>query len=243
LERDLNSLHDDEELPARLLRRAIDLVPITLDNIKIFAGAAARRFGNMRFGDQFGTLLAGAWSLAHSRRVTESEAEAMIDRYRRDWEDCLDTTKTEEPERALATLIERQIRIERGVASVYELICRAADKPCETSFEMKRGDADRILRHHGMAISKDKANLLINDNSAEMKRLFSGTAFEADPGGQLGRVRGAQKGDATKIGGLSCRPTRIPLELILDTVPKTPTADQRGADRREVAEDYTQPPF
>ena len=41
------------------------------------------RFGTQRLGDQYGTLLAGAWCLTSSVVASETDALAMIDSY--DW--------------------------------------------------------------------------------------------------------------------------------------------------------------
>ncbi|WP_066260416.1 toprim domain-containing protein, partial [Hydrogenophaga flava] len=45
----------DKTISKRLLRRSIDLLPITLKNIEVFTDVAAQRFGTQRAGDQYGT--------------------------------------------------------------------------------------------------------------------------------------------------------------------------------------------
>jgi hypothetical protein len=43
-------------MPARLFKRSLDLLPLTLENIKVFVEAASRKFGSVREGDQYGNV-------------------------------------------------------------------------------------------------------------------------------------------------------------------------------------------
>jgi putative DNA primase/helicase len=51
------------EMGHRLLLRMVRQIPIIRDSVAVFRRAAAERFDSQRQGDQYGTLLAGAWSL------------------------------------------------------------------------------------------------------------------------------------------------------------------------------------
>lgn len=66
LDRDLDRFITDE-IGRRLLIRTIGLIPIIRDSAKVFRRVAADRFDSQRLGDQYGTLLAGAWSLIEHR--------------------------------------------------------------------------------------------------------------------------------------------------------------------------------
>ena len=50
------------EMGHRLLLRMVRQIPIIRDSVAVFRRAAAERFDSQRQGDQYGTLLAGAWS-------------------------------------------------------------------------------------------------------------------------------------------------------------------------------------
>lgn len=213
----LDKLHEDETLPARLMRRSLNLLPITLQNVRVFSDAAADRFGRQRDGDQLGTLLAGAWSLISAQVATREQALEMIDRY--DWEEHRDQSDSNEAHKALSALMEAHIRIDRGIeVTVYELLCAAIGKPAGT-VDMSADVASGFLQRYGLKV---KANyLLLQNSSIELKRLMGGTGFEADLRGSLMRVPGASKWDnkAEKFNGVASKVVAIPLEPIVGRLP------------------------
>lgn len=209
----LYMIERDETLPARLFRRSMEMLPITLKNISVFSSAAARRFGSQRDGDQYGTLLAGAWSLISSRVATTEEALELIDRY--DWSEHRDNSDTDEAQRALAALMEAHVRIKGGVeVTVYELVCAAFGSPTEMT-DLNQATADAILQRHGMKVRGDR--LLLSNNSNELRRLMAGTTFEADYRGVLLRVAGADRNDnkPVKFSGVQNKCISIPLGPIV----------------------------
>lgn len=204
----------DEKLPARLFRRSLDLLPVTLKNIDIFAEVAGLKFGSQRDGDQYGTLMAGAWSLTHDGIATPEEARAWLDQY--DWSEYLENADTEESVKALSALLEAQIRLGGGVTvNVYELVKRAsgADVPA-LAIDVEQADA--ALQRHGMKIRGDR--LLLSNNSQELRRLVAGTPYEADLRGQLLRVKGADRYNnrTQKFNGIDSKCISLPLSEILE---------------------------
>lgn len=216
----LYSMQRDESLPARLLRRSIDLLPITLQNILVFTDAAADRFGSQRDGDQYGTLLAGAWSLISTRVATREEALEMIDSY--DWSEHRDLADSDESQKALAALMEAHIRITGGIdVTVYELVCAAAGHPTDV-VDLDRSKADAFLMRHGMRVQDGW--LLISNNSSELKRLMAGTTYEADLRGVLLRIPGAEKSgrDNARFAGVCSKYIKLPLSPIIGDEPGKP---------------------
>lgn len=204
----------DEKLPARLFRRSLDLLPVTLKNIDIFAEVAGLKFGSQRDGDQYGTLMAGAWSLTHDGIATPEEARAWLDQY--DWSEYLENADTEESVKALSALLESQIRLGGGVTvNVYELVKRAsgANVPA-LAIDVEQADA--ALQRHGMKIRGDR--LLLSNNSQELRRLVAGTPYEADLRGQLLRVKGADRYNnrTQKFNGIDSKCISLPLSEILE---------------------------
>jgi putative DNA primase/helicase len=209
----LYSIERDDTIPARLFRRSMELLPITLKNIVAFSSAAARRFGSQREGDQYGTLLAGAWSLISTREATVDEAMELIDRY--DWSEHRDHADSDEGQRALSSLMEAHVRIKGGVeVTVYELVCAAFGNPTEMT-DITQLTADAILQRHGMKVRGDR--LLLSNNSNELRRLMAGTSFEADYRGVLLRVQGADRNDnkPVKFSGVQNKCIGIPLGPIV----------------------------
>ena len=79
LEDELHKIKRAGTWPSRLLARSLGMLPTILANVEVFCKAAALRFGTQRLGDQYGTLLAGAWCLTSGAVATEADALAMID--------------------------------------------------------------------------------------------------------------------------------------------------------------------
>jgi putative DNA primase/helicase len=213
----LHGLHKKQELPARLLRRAIDMLPVTLQNITVFSDAAADRFGSQRDGDQYGTLLAGAWSLISTEVATREQALELIDRY--DWSEHRDMADSDESQKALSALMEAHIRIERGIeVTVYELVRCAVGNPTGTLDLKPEAAADHLMRH-GLKV-KD-GHLLLSNTSTELKRMMAGTGFEADLRGVLLRTAGASKWNnkAEKFSGVPTKVIALPLKPLVGDLP------------------------
>lgn len=235
IKKSLNDLAADRELASRLFRRSVALLPTTLINIDTFSRAAAERFGSQREGDQYGTLIAGAWSLVSSKPATLEQAREMIDRY--DWTEYLETTETDESTKALQTLLGKLVRGHRGTdVSIYEVVCAAAGLPRET-YAPGKEEAAGLLQRHGMKIlwegaSVEAAFLLMANGSHELQRLMAGTPYVADLRGQLLRVPGASRHNAERFNGTLARSVSVPLVSIL--------TDQRPAPDLEPVDDDIQ---
>jgi putative DNA primase/helicase len=127
----------------RLMLRMVRQIPIIRDSVAVFRRAAAERFDSQRQGDQYGTLLAGAWSLMSSRAATIEDAYQLIDA--NDWEAYKEQSEADE-ERCLQHILQHQIRVEgdRGSAynrTIWELV------------ELARGDlGDEVDRAAGAAV-------------------------------------------------------------------------------------------
>ena len=63
----------------RLISRTFSLINTIKKNIKVFSRLAGEKFDSQRLGDQYGALLAGAYSLMSSDLVDLQTAEQMIE--------------------------------------------------------------------------------------------------------------------------------------------------------------------
>lgn len=189
------------------------LLPTTLRNILVFANAAAEKFGSQRDGDQYGTLMAGAWSLISTEVATKAQAMELINSY--DWSEHREQNDTDEGQRALSSLMGAHVRIKGGLeVTVYELVCAAFGEPTEMA-DLTQATADAILQRHGMRVRGDR--LLLANNNDSMKRLMSGTTFEADYRGVLLRVAGADRNDnkPARFNGVQTKCFSLPLGPIV----------------------------
>lgn len=219
----LHVMRRDETLPGRLVRRSIELLPVTLKNIAVFSEAAAKRFGSQRDGDQYGTLMAGAWSLISRETVDIDAALEMIDMY--DWSEHRENNETDEGDRALAALMGAHIRVHGSAEVTVNELIRAAKGYEVDGITMSNAAAEAMLQRHGMRTEGDR--LLLSNQSVELKRLMQGTPFEADLRGVLLRVKGADRygNKSIKFSGVTSKVISIPLDgLLEDDMPAYATA-------------------
>lgn len=208
----LSQLRSDSTLPARLFRRSMDLLPKTLRNIEVFIEAASGRFSSVRDGDQYGTLLAGAWSLISTEIATKEQALEMIDSY--DWSEHREQADSDDAARAMSMLLESHVRFAGNDVTVYELIVAAKGYHTETGLNIDKADA--ILQRYGMKIKASR--LLLSNTSHELRKLVSGSEFEADLRGVLLRVPGADRNDnkPSSFNGSTTKCISLPLDTILE---------------------------
>jgi putative DNA primase/helicase len=232
----MTALRSDAELPAKMLRRTLTLLPIIVQNVEVFAQAAAETFGSQRDGDQYGALLAGAWSLVSTKLATIDEARAMIARY--DWSEYLEGSDTEESDKALAALMGRLVRVKSQEVSLYELTQRAAGVDCEMK-DISTKEADNVLRRHGLMIEWNGARhvengtLLVAYKHGELDRLMEATPYAADLKGQLLRIAGAGRtAGSVRFLGTPSRAVKLPLTLVLSGAgDELPVPDDEDFDR------------
>lgn len=178
----------DRELPGRLFRRSLDLLPITLQNIKVFSEAAARKFGNQRDGDQYGTLMAGCWSLYRKDVATLDAAKGMLDMYA--FDDHVEHVGNDESENALDTLLTRFIRLEGHDYTVADLVNYVKNSNKTIG---KNGDicVETTLRNHGMRY--ESGRLYLANVSQNLDDLMKNTPFAADFRSMILRLPSAER--------------------------------------------------
>jgi len=217
----------DPTMGARLVRRAINNLPMIQQNIEVFAKAAGKIFGSAREGDQYGTLLAGTWSLFSSAPADEEQARIMIQSY--NWDEHRDVSDTDESEQALASLMSAHVRAPKGLEyTVYELVA-AASEVLIAGVDIPRLDAVTILNRYGMKV-KD-GYLLLSNASHELRTLMEKSNFAADWRGVLLRIPDADRNSnqSLKFNGVPSKCIRIPLDPVLRTAePMTQESFQRS---------------
>jgi putative DNA primase/helicase len=192
----LLSLHSDKTMPARLARRAINLLPITLQNIEVFAEIAAKRLGSQREGDQFGTLLAGAWSLMSEKVATYGEAEALVDQY--PWSAFLQETGGDESEKALNTILGHRIRMPSGSELVASELIAAATGRKITGYTITPEGANAMLKRYGLKVQHHdgqplrEGKLLLERGNKEIVSMLANTPFQSGWEDQIMRFEGAE---------------------------------------------------
>jgi putative DNA primase/helicase len=211
LDRDMTALITPQ-LGHRLLLRSVRLIPIIRDSVAVFRRAAAVRFDSQRQGDQYGTLLAGAWSLMNSCPATEADALALIDA--NDWDAYRDAAEQPDEERCLQHILQHQLRVEGDrnsyTRTVWELI--ELVRTTTTSMEIGIGAAEAHLGRLGLRVMDGR--LVIANTSLGLQRILAATAWAHSWPTVLSRLPGAEKPGKVRFKGMAhnSRAVAVPLD-------------------------------
>ncbi|UIF85156.1 toprim domain-containing protein [Cupriavidus sp. UYPR2.512] len=156
----------------RLLRRSINLLPVTLKNIQTFAAVAANRFGSQRDGDQYGTLLAGAWSLHSSAEVTAEQARHWIGSF--EWADFID--EGEGRASVIDAMFGKAVRLNSGEQVLFGALVRRADHRDVEGVQVTPETASAALALYGVRVSSGWM-YVSNKGTASRAELLKGTHF------------------------------------------------------------------
>jgi len=209
LDRDLDRCVT-EQIGQRLQARTISLIPVIRHSVKVFTRAAAEAFDSQRLGDQYGTLLAGAWSLQSSQVPTRDEAFALIDQ--NDWESYSQTTEVPDEKRCLQSILQRQIRVEGDkivTRTVGELVERALGYSSDMSVTQELAEA--TLGRNG--IKADDGCVVISNTSNAIAAMLADTPWSNCWPTVLARLPGAMKPGVTRFKGMTgtSRAVSVPL--------------------------------
>lgn len=208
----LYRIKNDKPLAARLFKRTLDLMPTIMVNIKTFCRVAGEFFGTAREGDQFGTLLAGCWSLISREEATREEAMAMIESF--DWNEITERAAQSESSQVLAHIMGTTDKLASGLTvRLLEVLMQAAGLGQDIGMSQK--EAQRLLRTYGMAF-KDR-HLLIANNCPYIEKRLRDTSFASDWRGQLMRVEGVKAWPTpVKMNGVPSRCVAIPFDMVAE---------------------------
>jgi putative DNA primase/helicase len=184
----------------RLLLRMVQQIPVIRDSVAVFRRAAAERFDSQRQGDQYGTLLAGAWSLANSRPATIEDAYNLIDG--NSWEAYREQTEADE-ERCLQHILQHQVRVEGDRNTYSRTIWELAElaRGIASSMEIGQASAESHLGRIGVKVEDDR--LLISNTAKGLRRILEGTPWTDCWGTVLSRLPGAHKAGVVRFKGLA----------------------------------------
>jgi putative DNA primase/helicase len=213
LDRDLDRCIDDET-GRRLIARTTSLIPVIRESIKVFTRAAAEAFDSQRLGDQYGTLLAGAWSLMSSVPATPDQARALIEQ--NDWEPYSQATEVPDEVRCIQYILQHQVRVETDrsthTRTMGELLSLAAGK--DISFDISANLAADHLSRHGLRVEDD--GVLVSNTAQAIASILRDTAWGHSWGTLLARLPGASKAGMVRFKGLgaSSRAVKLPLDSL-----------------------------
>jgi putative DNA primase/helicase len=189
------------EMGHRLLLRMVRQIPVIRDLVAVFRRAAAERFDSQRQGDQYGTLLAGAWSLMNSTPATINDAYQLIDS--NNWDAYREHTEADE-ERCLQHILQHQLRVEgdRGLAynrTIWELVELA--RGTAASMDITMAAAEAHLGRIGLKVENDR--IVISNTAKGVRRILDGTPWADCYATVLGRLPEATKAGVVRFKGLA----------------------------------------
>ena len=210
LDRDLDK-HISQAIGQRLQARTIALIPVIRESVRIFTRAAADAFDSQRLGDQYGTLLAGAWSLQSSEVVTRDQAWQLIEQ--NNWEPYSQSIEIPDEKRCLQRILQHQMRVE-GSKVVTRTIGELVDLALHHGHDVDvTADlATATLGRNG--IKAEQGAICVSNTANAIAAILSDTPWSNCWSTVLARLPGAEKVGVIwfKGSGGNSRATKIPLE-------------------------------
>ena len=166
--------HCTEETGRSLVARTLQRIPTIRANARTFAAASARNHGQ-RFGDQHGTLMAGAFSLVpdSDREITLDEAIAFCDRI--DWFMQSKDERDADEHQCLAHICESMVPIEGGKKLTIMNLIESMVGPKMGTLDGSDETADKILGRLGIRLQS--GSLLIANCNTNLERLLGSTQW------------------------------------------------------------------
>ena len=185
-----------------LIARTLGNLPIIVKNAKTLAHALGRKFGQ-RFGDQHGTLLAGAWSLEANGgcELTIEQAQQWIDQM--DWESQQHDAGDADEMKCRDTILQQIVRYGGGLdASLGEMVGKVAKQ--QSLSKTPWPELVPILGRYGIKVFRGGERLPDGDYADSCQLAFANSNAQLD---QLLRAtpwsNGAHRSSLRRIAGAS----------------------------------------
>lgn len=214
LESDLKAIEENEELPARMISRALGMMPTIIATVRVFTRAAAKNFRSQRMGDQYGTLIAGCWCMCNDAVPTEAEADAMISRY--NWDEHTEDGAHDDAIEALQTIMSTKIKLGGSLPDVTMAEALREAHSMRRLGKIEQATAEDILSRNGIKLEEVAGRILVGISNRNLRMMLKDTPYSTDMRGQLLRIKGSARFDGTRsFGGVASRCISIPLEAAL----------------------------
>lgn len=207
------TLHDifKDGYSARFFSRAVVRGPMIREAARTFTAAAAIMFGEQRAGDQYGTLLAGAWSLTSDEAPTLDEAREWLAAY--DWRDTTDEVSGQDDAvKCLEHLMALTIKVDTSHGTKAHTIAELVEACSGGDTVMSDALAQAALNRHGLKVHEGR--LYVANSGPETSRLLRDTPWSVNWNKVLVRLPGAEKTNPTSFGSKfnQKKAIRIPLK-------------------------------
>ena len=196
---------------ASIRARSYRLAPVIRHNAQVFARAVAEELGSQRIGDQFGTLLAGAYSLYSSHEADLDTAKAWVSVL--DFSVAREQEQASDEQRCLSQILQTQIQFDSGSGvkrrSIGEIVRCAAGNDYMDG--VTGSDANEVLGRHGLRVDGDR--LKVANSHAELSKVLRDTPWGSGWRRILARIEGAHATfDVVRFAGVRSRAVSIPID-------------------------------
>ena len=212
LDRDLDR-YIASDIGARLIARTVSLIPTIRNSIKVFSRAAAEHFDSQRLGDQYGTLLAGAWSLMSSEVPSPEQAKQLIEQ--NSWESYSQATEIPDERRCIQRILQHQVRVEadektctRTLGELVEVVTLQS-----TDMDVSSRQAQETLGRHGLRVDKEDDQLLISNTAEALATILRDSPWSHSWPTVLSRLQGASKVGAVRFRGAGAVSRAVALQI------------------------------
>ena len=212
LDRDLDRYITDET-GRRLIARTVSLIPTIRQSVRVFTRVAAEHFDSQRLGDQYGTLLAGAWSLMSSQVATDAEARKMIEQ--NNWEPYSQTTEIPDEQRCIRRILQHQLRVETEEKSVTRTIGELIEIAMhhQADRDVTASTARNTLERHGLMVDREASQLVVSNTAEAIATILRDTQWTHSWGTLLSRLKGATKVGPTRFKGAGTLSRAVALQI------------------------------
>jgi putative DNA primase/helicase len=217
--------HITDDMGRRLQARTVRMIPTIRESISVLRRIAADAFDNQRLGDQYGTLLAGTWSLLSDAPITDAQAREFI--AANNWEPYRQADEIPDERRCIQRILQHQVRVEaerNTTSSLGELLELALHR--NTDFHISAQLAQATLGRHGLkAEDGPDPGVIVSNNAQAIASILRDTAWANCWPTVLTRLPGATKSGSIYFrgAGSNSRGVRVPLHA-LETPESPPEA-------------------
>lgn len=197
------------EFIRRLQARVIKLMPVILENARVFAKAAAVVLGTARAGDQIGALLAGAYALHTDKVIGFDDALAWVQA--QDWSSEKALVETTDEHTCLTRILELTVRVETTDSTAERTVGELYVRALGEGDDMQIHPREAAARLRRLGIRPDADGIVISNTAAAIKNALKDTPWSAAHNKVLLRIDGAEAtSPLTFCPGVTGRAVKIP---------------------------------
>lgn len=197
----------------RLLSRSFRNLAVIQHNIESFAQALSEKKRDQRYGDQYGTLMACAFSLSSNKRITADQAREWCDQ--QDWSWTTQDNDVSDGERLLETILSARVSYDiKGSPrnSTIRAMIRREVYPDQAEGAESLAEA---LREYGIKATEE--SVIISNRCPALARVLNDTAWGGGWRRPLLSLDGAvETGTQRFTSEIRGRAVAIPMKLVME---------------------------